>query len=92
MLSITQSHFSEISFLGVFPKLNGNSVNSANSGNLTNHWSMNLGQFKDPDSQMCLASTVVVSCSLMQEVTDSSPFTVITNISITEFAEFSEKI
>ena len=31
----------------VIPKWKGNSVNSANSGNLSNHWSMNYGQFKD---------------------------------------------
>ena len=30
-----------------------NSVNSANSGNLINHWSMNWAQFKDPVSHMC---------------------------------------
>ena len=33
---------------GVFPKCNWNSVNSANSGNLINHWSLNWSQFKDP--------------------------------------------
>ena len=32
---------------GVFPKWNRNSLNSANSGNLINHWSMNWAQFKD---------------------------------------------
>ena len=44
---------------------------------------------------MCLAGTVVPSWSLTQEVTGwqvSSPFTVMTNIIVTEFAEFSENI
>ena len=40
---------------GVFPKWIRNSVNSANSGNLINHLSMNWAQFKDPVSHMCLA-------------------------------------
>ena len=50
-----------------------------------------LGQFRDPVSHMCLAGTVVASSSLTQEVESSSPFTVMTNIFVTEF-EFSEKI
>ena len=44
---------------------------------------------------MCLAGTLVASWSLTQEVAGvagSSPFTVITNIFVTEFAEFSENI
>ena len=67
------------------------SLNSANSGNLLNHWSMNWAQFKDPVSYMCLAGTVVAYWSLTQEVAGSSPFTVKTNIFVTEFAEFNEK-
>ena len=51
---------------------------------------MNWGQFKDPVSYMCLAGTVVVSSSLAQEVAGSSPFTLMTNIFVTEYAEFSE--
>ena len=50
------------------------SVNSANTGNLINHWSMNWTQFKDPVSSMCLAGTVVGSWSLTQEVAGSNPF------------------
>ena len=42
-------------------------------------------------SDMCLAGVVVASWSLLQEVAGSSPFTV-TNIFVTEFAEFSENI
>ena len=41
---------------------------------------------------MCLAGAVVASWSLMLEVAGSSPFTVMTNILVTEFAEFSENI
>ena len=39
---------------------------------------------------MCLAGTVVASWSLTQEVTGLSPFTVMTNILVTEFSEFIE--
>ena len=46
---------------------------------------MNLVQFKDPVSHMCLASAVVASWSLTQEV---AGFTVIVNIFATEFADF----
>ena len=48
-------------------------MNSANSGNLINHWSMNWTRFKNTVSHMCLASAVVVSWSLTQEVASSSP-------------------
>ena len=51
---------------------------------------MNWPQFIDPVSHMCLAGTVVASLSLTQEVTGLSTFTVMTNIFMTEFAEFSE--
>ena len=53
---------------------------------------MNLGKFKDPISYMCLAGTVVASWFLTWEVAGSNPFTVMTNIFVTEFAGFSEKI
>ena len=49
------------------------SLNSGNSGNLINHWSMNWANF-DPASHMSLACTVVVSCSLTQEIVGSSSF------------------
>ena len=52
---------------------------------------MNLAQFKDPVSHMCLAGAVVASWSLAQEVAGLSPFTVMTNIFVTKFAEFSER-
>ena len=41
---------------------------------------------------MCLVGSVVTSWSLTQEVARSNPFTVMTNIFVTEFAEFSENI
>ena len=56
---------------------------------------MNWDQFKDNVSHMCLAGTVVASWSLSEEigwVAGSSPFTVMTNIFVPEFAEFSENI
>ena len=43
-----------------------------NSGNLTNHWSRNWGQFKDPLCYLCLRSAVVSPLSLTQEVVGSS--------------------
>ena len=46
----------------------------------------------DPVSHMCLAVTVVASWSLIQEVPGSNPFTVMINIVVTEFAEFSENL
>ena len=51
---------------------------------------MNLVQFKDPLSHMCLAGTVVASWSLTQEVAGSNTFTIMTNILVTEFSEFNE--
>ena len=39
---------------------------------------MNWAQFKDSVSHMCLAGTVVVSWSLMQEMEGSRPLTVMT--------------
>ena len=53
---------------------------------------MNWAQFKERTSHVCLSGTVVASWSLTQEVAGSSPFTVMTNIIVTEFAEFSENI
>ena len=39
---------------------------------------------------MCLAGTVVASWPLTQQVEGTNPFTVMTNISVTEFSEFTE--
>ena len=43
---------------------------------------MNRAQFKGPVSHTCLAGAMVATWSLMQEVTDMSPFT--TNMFVTE--------
>ena len=75
---------------GVFPKWAEISVNSANSGNLINHRSMNCSQFKDPVSDMCLVGTVAACWSLTQQMASLSHFTVMMNIFVTEFSEFSE--
>ena len=53
---------------------------------------MSLSQFKVPLCNICLASTVAASWSLTQELTGLNPFTVLTNIFATEFAEFRENI
>ena len=53
---------------------------------------MNWDQFKDPVSHMCLAGALVASWSLMQEMADSSPITIMTNFFVSEFTEFSESI
>ena len=53
---------------------------------------MNWAQFKDRVSHMCLVGDMVASWSLTQEVVGYSPFTVMTNLFITEFAEFIENI
>ena len=71
-------------------ELSLNSVNSANSGNRINHRSMNWVQFKDLVSHMCLAGAVLAFWSLTQKVAGSSPFAILTNIFVTEFAKFSE--
>ena len=53
---------------------------------------MNWAQFYDPVSHLFLAGAAVSSWFLTQEVAGSSPFTVMTNIFVTEFSEFSENI
>ena len=62
--------------------MNINSVNSA----------MNQGQCQDLVSRMCLAGDVVASWSLMQEVVGLTLFAVMTNVFVTELAEFIENI
>ena len=63
-----------------------NSVNSMNLGNLTNHLTMNKSKFNDLVSHMCLGGLVVASLSLARKVIGSNPFTVMTNIFVTEFS------
>ena len=53
---------------------------------------MNWAQIKNPVSHVCLVGDVVASWSLTQEVAGLSPFTVMTNIFVSEFSEFSENI
>ena len=72
--NITEKSYQFFRVNGVFAKWIRNSVNSANSGNLINHWSINWGQFKDPLSYLRLDGAVVASWSLTQEVTGSNPF------------------
>ena len=48
---------------------------------------MNWAQSKDPVSHMCLAGAVAASWSLTQEVAGLGPFTVMTNMFVTEFSE-----
>ena len=47
---------------------------------------MNWSQFKDPVSHMCLAGALLASRSLTQEMAGSDPFSVMTNIFITEYS------
>ena len=70
--------------IGVFlnqAELSLNSLNLAISGKLINHRSMNWAPFKDLVSHMCLVGGWMAG---------SSPFAVITNIFVAEFAEFIE--
>ena len=46
-----------------------------------------MNQNQVPISHMCVPGTLVASWSLTQEVAGSSPFTVMTNILVTEFRE-----
>ena len=69
--------------------LNGAEL-SLNSENLMKHCSMNWAQFKDPISHMS-CGTVVASWSFTQEVAGLSPFTVMTNVFVTEFSETFRK-
>ena len=79
---------------GVFPKWNRNSLNSANSGSLIYHWSMNWVQFKYPVFHKFFAGTMVASWSYTRGgwVAGLNPFNVMRNIFVTEFSEFSENI
>ena len=67
-------------------------MNSTNSRNLINEWSMNWAQFKDPVSHICLAGAVVAAWSLIQEVAGSNNPFKIYNIIVTKVNEFSENI
>ena len=53
---------------------------------------MNCSQSKDLVSTTCLAGALVACRSLTQEMASSSPFTVMTNIFVTEFVEHLGKM
>ena len=72
IITISMLNLSSMEFFLNGEELSLNSVISANSGNLVNHWSMNWAQFKDPVSHMCLAGAVIASWSFRQEVAGSS--------------------
>ena len=68
------------------------SVNSVNSGNLINHFSMNWAQFKDPVSHLCLCwccGSILVSHTRRGRF---KPFYCNDNYFVTELSEFSENI
>ena len=67
--------------LEVSPKWKRNSLNSENP---INHRSMNWAQFKE--------SFKCVLLVLTREAAGLNPFTVLTNIFVTDFAEFREDI
>ena len=52
---------------------------------------MNFGQSENPASHMRLAGTVVACWSLTQKVAYLKPFTLMTNILVTEFSELYEE-
>ena len=68
------------------------SLNSVNSENLRNHWSMNWIHYKDLLCYLCLCGLVVSSLSLTQEILGSNPTILIFYFFVTEFSEFSENI
>ena len=61
--------------------------NSAISGKLVNHRSVNYGPFKDDVSHLCPVGAVVASWSLTQEVTGLNSFTSMTNILVKLISE-----
>ena len=69
---------------GVFPKWSRTFIKFRESDKSLKH------EFKDPVSHVYIAGAVVASWSLTQKVAGLSPFTVMTNTFVTQFAEFSE--
>ena len=76
----------------VFPKWAELSLNLASSGNLINHWSINWYQFREQRQQDMweTGGSILVSYTRGGWVAGSSPFTIMTNILLTEFSKFSE--
>ena len=72
------------------------SLNSVNSENLRNHWSMNWVQYKGLLCYLCLRGLAVSYLSLTQEILGSNLtmliFYFILFFFVTEFSEFSENI
>ena len=71
------------------------SLNSGNSENRRNHWSMKWVQYKDLLCYLCLCGLGVSSLSLTQEILGSSPtlaLFIFYSFFVTEFSEFSENI
>ena len=77
--------------IGVFPKWNRNLLNSVNTGilKITEAWNvLNLNILSLHVSCWCCGSTLL-SSTVGGWVVSSSPFTVMTNIFVTKFTEFS---
>ena len=51
---------------------------------------MNWGQFKDPPRCLCLPGAVIASSSLTKQVAGSNPYTVMTNIFVTDSEKSKE--
>ena len=84
---------SERQHIGVFPKWEKFSLNSAKSGNQINHWSMNWAEFKDPVPHMSCTGAVVACWSLTQEVAGVRILLLQWQFFfVTEFSEFTENI
>ena len=80
---------------------NGKNSNTAISWEAAMYWSFPQierkfsefkDQFKDSVYCMCFVGTVVASWSLLQGMLSSNPFTIVTNILVTEVSEFNENI
>ena len=71
IIEYSQCEAMEFSLNGV--ELSLNSVNSANSENVRNHWSMNWVQYTDLLCYHCLCGLVVPSLSLTQAILGSNP-------------------
>ena len=76
--------------IGVFPKWSRTFIEFSKFRESDK--SVTWARCTDHVSHMCLAGAVVASGSPTQEVVGSSPFTVMTDIFVTEFAHFSANI
>ena len=79
--------------IGVFPKWGRTFIKFSEVSDFSgSDKSLKIGLNLKIPSLTCLAGAVVASWSLAQEVAGSSLFAVMTNISVTEFAEVIENI